>query len=382
MPSPPETPRKRTRPSNRQFRFGGIEKLEDMPRGRHRGEARDLRRISSSGGQEIAEQHDGRMARHRGRGRRRFATRLVEQASPCGREPGGRWRDAAARPAAGPARRRAAAARRAPAAAARRARLLGEIDARATASAWPGHRHATGRPSAPPPIRSRARTVRSDLRGLPPVDARRSGRPARTAELPEAVALADAAAAMHALRHRRGDTLGRHQQRRQARAERLGARFVRAAIPTARTPLQPMPRRPAGRSPRPASTPSARAEKFSAMRWRSTGRRQRRDIVEARATSRPSSSARARHASISACAARGPGPQATCRRTSSWSAVSGRAAAHQAQDRVDHLLAHRHAADQRLRADQIVRPSAPARRGFRRAPVVASSMRRSASRSG
>src|SRR5882757_384976 len=56
-------------------------------------------------------------------------------------------------------------------------------------------------------------------------------------------------------------------------------------------------------------TPSARAEKFRAMRWRSTG--------PANATTssvdgakRPSNSARARAASIKAWLARGPGPQA------------------------------------------------------------------------
>ena len=42
------------------------------------------------------------------------------------------------------------------------------------------------------------------------------------AELPETVALADPPAAVHALRHRRGDALRGDQQRRQAGAECLG----------------------------------------------------------------------------------------------------------------------------------------------------------------
>ena len=69
-----------------------------------------------------------------------------------------------------------------------------------------------------PAVRHRA----AGLGGLPPVDARDRIAGDEAAELPETVALADPAPAVHALRHGRGDPLGGDQQRRQAGAERLG----------------------------------------------------------------------------------------------------------------------------------------------------------------
>ncbi len=70
-------------------------------------------------------------------------------------------------------------------------------------------------------------------------------------------------------------------------------------------------------------TPSARAAKLSAMRWRNTGlaSSMTSSIEGAR---RPSSSARARTAIISDWLARGPGPQATWPRISGNSLSSGR----------------------------------------------------------
>ena len=69
---------------------------------------------------------------------------------------------------------------------------------------------------------------------------------------------------------------------------------------------------------------------------------------------RPSSSARARTASISAWLARGPGPQAIG--FADLAAVRARAArSAPGQDRLDHRLADRHAAHQALRRHQLVR---------------------------
>jgi hypothetical protein len=50
------------------------------------------------------------------------------------------------------------------------------------------------------------------------------------AELPEAVALADPAPAVHALRDRCRHTFGGNQKRRQARAECLGPPCVRRCL--------------------------------------------------------------------------------------------------------------------------------------------------------
>ena len=144
------------------------------------------------------------------------------------------------------------------------------------------------------------------------------------AELPEAVALADPPPAVHALRHGCGDALGGDQQRRQA-APSASARRARArpnetisqdARPGGRSPL-PAPRRRRARkssAPCDGAAPAAPAPPHRPG-WGPAGHR---------------SSARARHASISACAARGPGPQATWRRTVSSSAGLRPAAAHQA----------------------------------------------------
>jgi hypothetical protein len=77
-------------------------------------------------------------------------------------------------------------------------------------------------------------------------------------------------------------------------------------------------------------------------------------VVDRRAR-RPSSTARARAASISAWLARGPGPQATCRRTSSISELSGRPERTRLQDRLDHALADRHAAHEALGRHQLGR---------------------------
>ena len=72
--------------------------------------------------------------------------------------------------------------------------------------------------------------------------------------------------------------------------------------------------------------PSARAAKPSAIRWISTGCASAA-TSSSPGTRRPWISARARIASISACAARGPGPQLTASRTAAWvSGVPGRAA--------------------------------------------------------
>ena len=109
--------------------------------------------------------------------------------------------------------------------------------------------------------------------------------------------------------------------RRQAAREIGRVAPSAAAVGTRRARIEPMrvarQRRHVSRAVRQAcrsasrrSTPR-RAAKVSAMRWRSTG-------AASLATSssegerRPLTSARARVASISACAARGPGPQATC----------------------------------------------------------------------
>ena len=96
------------------------------------------------------------------------------------------------------------------------------------------------------------------------------------------------------------------------------------------------------------------------MRWRSTGGA-RAMTSSTDGASRPCSSARTRTASISAWLARGPGPQAICSASSAIGLVCRPAGADQAQDRIDHPLADRHAPDQ-APAPRSARPrSAPAR---------------------
>ena len=102
------------------------------------------------------------------------------------------------------------------------------------------------------------------------------------------------------------------------------------------------------------------------MRWRSTGRASATtsSMLGAR---RPSSSARARrrqHQRLRGARPRTPGDMPA------HDVVVGGlrpAAAHQGQDRVHHLLAHRHAADQRLRREQFLARSSPAPAGLGRA---------------
>ena len=70
--------------------------------------------------------------------------------------------------------------------------------------------------------------------------------------------------------------------------------------------------------------------------------------------SRPCSNARARTVSISACAARGPGPpgdHALHGVMRLW--LTRAAGAHKVQNRIDHALTHGHPAQQLLRGDQL-----------------------------
>ena len=231
--------------------------------------------------------------------------------------------------------------------------------------------------SAPPPTRSRGRRRGRTWRWPASRSAPGASPGSEGPVLPEAVALADPPAAVHALRHR-----GRDPLRPRPAAAAGGRRAPRPAVPAGEAAPLKRPARPACRSPRASPTPSARAEKFSAMRCRSTGVRQRGDVVEA-GRQPPVQHARGRGRPASAPApraARAPGDVPARPRPGRCSLRP--AAAHQGQDRVHHLLADRHAADQRLRGDQLVggqhrRGPAPAC-----APVVASSMVRSASRSG
>src|SRR5262249_50056652 len=140
---------------------------------------------------------------------------------------------------------------------------------------------------------------------LAPVDARQRVASFVAAKLPEGLTLADTAATVHALRHGRGDSLGRDQQRRQRRGKLLRPMLQRGGLghqrngATSRSMICVM------------VTPSARAAKLSAMRWRNTGAASA-TTSSMEGASRASSKARARQASISAWLARGPGPQATC----------------------------------------------------------------------
>src|SRR6185437_4530766 len=154
------------------------------------------------------------------------------------------------------------------------------------------------------------------FRALAPVDARYRIARLVLAELPERLASADAPPAVHALRHGGRDTLGLDQQRRQRRRELFGAVLERRFRHQRNGAIR--------RSMMAAMvTPSARATKLSAMRWRSTGRASA-TTSSTDGASLPSSSARARQASISAWLARGPGPQAMCWRASAISLSSGR----------------------------------------------------------
>ena len=80
--------------------------------------------------------------------------------------------------------------------------------------------------------------------------------------------------------------------------------------------------------------------------------------------------------------ARGPGPQATRWRTTSRSLEFGTAGAHQLQDGVDHALADRQAAHQRLGRHQVGRRQRLGWRPAVVAPVVPIMIWRSAASSG
>ena len=90
------------------------------------------------------------------------------------------------------------------------------------------------------------------------------------------------------------------------------------------------------------------------MRWRSTGGPSA--ATSSSAGREPAVQQRRGRgvASISACAARGPGPQATWWRTVSSAGDFRPRAADQGEDRVHHAFADRHAADQRLGRDQLL----------------------------
>ena len=195
-------------------------------------------------------------------------------------------------------------------------------------------------------------------RALAPVDLAGAVAIAIGPVLPEGIALADPAPAVHALDHRGGDAVGRDHQRRQGAGELERTMKGWTAGPSA----------PGAAMPRPdyairahiwaitvsTVTPSARAEKFTAMRWRRIGPASA-TTSSTDGASRPWMMARARAASMKAWLARGPGPQATRWRTTSRSDVLGTAGAHQLQDGIDHALADRQAADQRLRRHQVRR---------------------------
>src|SRR6476660_1868804 len=127
------------------------------------------------------------------------------------------------------------------------------------------------------------------------------------AELPEAFAHAGAAAAMHAQAHRGGQMVGLHHQGRQAGRQAIGFVLKRGELAQTRLISKGQKRLWQSRSITPAVVaPSARAEKFSAMRWRSTGPASA-TTSSVEGARRPSSRARARTASIRAWLARGPG---------------------------------------------------------------------------
>ena len=127
-------------------------------------------------------------------------------------------------------------------------------------------------------------------------------------ELPECLALADAAATMHPLRDGHGDPLSGNEKRRQHRSSLLRAnaqRGRRRAAPNRQRRRRPRIG-PAHRNgaeicsmTRATVTPSARPAKLTAMRWRSTGGAKAR-TSSTDGLSRPSISARARQASIRA----------------------------------------------------------------------------------
>ena len=103
-------------------------------------------------------------------------------------------------------------------------------------------------------------------------------------------------------------------------------------------------------------SPRARAAKVSAMRCWSTGMARRR-TSSGEGARRPVSSASARTASISACAARGPGPQATrVAEVRGRGLVARPAGPHEVEDHLDDGLAHRHPPQQRLRLQELARP--------------------------
>src|SRR5271165_3373602 len=143
---------------------------------------------------------------------------------------------------------------------------------------------------------------------LAPIDARCRVALLVLAELPEGLALADAAATMDPLRDGHRDPIGRDKERRQHRSG-----LLRPIAYPGRRRLAPgqyrCPRPRFGRNHRNGAEicsmtratvmPSARPAKLTAMRWRNTGGASAR-ISSIDGLNRPSISARARQASISA----------------------------------------------------------------------------------
>ncbi len=127
--------------------------------------------------------------------------------------------------------------------------------------------------------------------------------------------------------------------------------------------------------------PSARAEKLSAMRWRNTGWRQRHDIVDRRRQPALDQcpGAHRQHEGLAGARARAPGDEVLQGRIA---AIVRARRAHQFQDRLDNLLAHRQAAHDRLCRHQIVGRAHRGDGAFLRRTVVDSSICRSASWSG
>ncbi len=235
--------------------------------------------------------------------------------------------------------------------------------------------------------------------GLPPVDAGDRLARHQLAVLPEAVAAAGAPAAVHALRHRAGDAVGLGQQRRQPGGQRLGlqpqpvarggrpcgARSARSGAGAARPDGaqdggQPHPRR--WTSPSMITAGGSLGAGGEAQRHAVAQHRVRQggDVVEAGRQPPVQQRARPRgqHQRL-----RRPRPGPPGQRPAHPLVGGGLrpGAAHQRQDRVHHLLA-----DRQRRTSACAASSSPgASTGCARsrgAPVVASSMARSAAASG
>ena len=209
------------------------------------------------------------------------------------------------------------------------------------------------------------------MAGSAPVDAGDGVALGERAELPEAVALANPAAAVHALGDRVGHALRGDEQGGQPGTESFGAAGTleggcdQTGRPIRRGPSDgahqtAWPMRVSMTSGRP--TPSARAGEVERHAVAQAGRGERGDVVQAGSETAVEygAGAHGEHQGLGGARAGPPGDVAADR---VLAGEFGAAFADQVEDSVDDLLADRDAADERLSGDQLVRGEDRAARG-------------------